>query len=163
MFSKSKLYLKLHFNRIPKNCCKMAKARVLTVICCVSTESTFFGFWEGQDAYIIHNLQFILNLYRQMEIMSLHQLFREKSITRFMLEQQLSFYIHQNGHGAISVNELLQYGCWGQIGRRFVQGHGKPMDELDSAFRRWHLCRKCIAFDLSTEQQSCDLESGLDF
>lgn len=41
----------------------------------------------------------------------------------------------------------FQYGCWGQVGNHDIPGKGEPLDEIDIAFRNWHMCRNCAAID----------------
>lgn len=41
----------------------------------------------------------------------------------------------------------FQYGCWGQIGNNDISGKGEPKDDVDKAFRDWHMCRSCAQID----------------
>jgi len=63
--------------------------------------------------------------------------------------QQIFFYLFGNNINPPdpSFSNEFQYGCWGQIGDNDIVGKGEPMDELDQAYRNWHMCRSCAEID----------------
>ena len=63
------------------------------------------------------------------------------------------------GNLHVKVDDVLNYGCWCQIGQEneaFGSRKGKPIDKLDRQCQNWTRCYRCAVIDSDSDADKCD-------
>ena len=80
--------------------------------------------------------------------------------TRPMIESMIKLYLMLSGNMNIQVDDVLNYGCWCQIGQTndaFATRGGKPVDKFDRHCQNWARCYRCAVIDSDNQVARADM------
>lgn len=78
---------------------------------------------------------------------------------RSVEHKPVDMIIQRNGGSGTSyfnLDAIWGYGCYCMFGDDWRKGHSKPVNEIDAACQKLHLCYKCAWIDGMHESEDCD-------
>lgn len=133
---------------------------ILTTLLCLTGVSPFETARRENSTHLMLNG-------RSMAVRSIWKLpERLAGDTRPMIESMVKLYLLIKGGDYVNVDDVLNYGCWCQIGQtnsNFDRRHGRPVDILDRQCQNWARCYRCNLMDTDSTCEPMKQEYYVDF